>query len=239
MNTKNARQLGGQLKEWIVAGETTRAFSELKPVINEKIPFRIVGLIGDGLGDLDHSRLFPFLDLLAETHTQGGWVIIGTALNRVYPQDPSQVLRQCAGYIVLGDVWYATDILGERVPGPALVTDFRRTLSHLETWRDSANPWVRRSIGVAAHFWAKRSRGEAALAARAAKLLTLLEPMFEDQEIEAVKGVGWGLKTLGRMYPEQMTSWLQSQSGRPHRAIMLRKALTYLTTDQKAKILAS
>jgi hypothetical protein len=237
MKTKEARELGNQLSELISGGDIGSALSSLEPVLQQKIPFRIVGLIGEALGAMDHSRLFPFLDRVAATHTQGGWVIIGTSLNQAYAQVPIQVLRRCAGYIGLGDVWYAADILGERVPGPALVTDFQNALPQLEIWRASPNPWVRRAVGVAVHFWAKRSRGETALEGQVSEILALMAPLFQEWEMEAVKGIGWGLKTVGKMYPHLLAGWLPVQVGRPHRAIMLRKALTYLTPEQKEDVL--
>jgi hypothetical protein len=50
--------------------------------------------------------------------------------------------------------------------------------------------------------------------------------------------VGWGLKTLGRHYPDLVTNWLAEDvrpSQRRHRALMLRKALTYLSEEQRAR----
>ena len=32
--------------------------------------------------------------------------------------------------------------------------------------------------------------------------------MFEEWEMDAVKGVGWGLKTLGKHYPDLVADWL-------------------------------
>jgi hypothetical protein len=54
----------------------------------------------------------------------------------------------------------------------------------------------------------------------------------------AVKGVGWGLKTMGRQYPELVTDWLAEQvvpSELRFRTLMLRKALTYLSDEQRAR----
>jgi hypothetical protein len=54
--------------------------------------------------------------------------------------------------------------------------------------------------------------------------------------MQAVKGIGWGLKTLGRYYPDLMSDWLTVlvlQEKRPHRVIMLRKACTYLPDEQR------
>jgi hypothetical protein len=136
-------------------------------------------------------------------------------------------------------VWYATDILGERVPGPALVSNFEAALPLLAPWRQDANHWIRRTVGVAAHFWAKRARGAPEYIPQAQNLLAFLAPMFEERDVDAVKGVGWGLKTLGKYYPDVLTDWLAQQAAdrRPHRALMLRKALTFLPPAQQARVL--
>jgi hypothetical protein len=54
--------------------------------------------------------------------------------------------------------------------------------------------------------------------------------------MDAVKGVGWGLKTLGRYYPDLVAEWLPRQVIRRHRALMLRKALTYLSDEQRTRV---
>jgi hypothetical protein len=71
-------------------------------------------------------------------------------------------------------------------------------------------------------------------------LLDFLKPMFEEWDMRAVKGVGWGLKTLGRYYPDLVAGWLARSvvpAERHHRALMLRKALTFLSEEQRARAL--
>jgi hypothetical protein len=68
-------------------------------------------------------------------------------------------------------------------------------------------------------------------------LLAFLEPMFEEWEMAAAKGVGWGLKTLGRYYPDLLVAWLPRQLSRRHRAVIERKALTYLSEAQTRRVL--
>jgi len=153
-------------------------------------------------------------------------------------RDAAGAFARARSFIVAADVWYAPDVLGERVPGPALVADFEPSLALLSPWREDASRWVRRAVGVTVHYWAKRSRGAAEHTAQAETLLTFLEPMFEEWDLDAVKGVGWGLKTLGRYYPDLMTDWLTQQvARRRHRALMLRKALTYLSDQQRACVM--
>jgi len=56
--------------------------------------------------------------------------------------------------------------------------------------------------------------------------------------MDVVKGVGWGLKTLGRYYPDLVADWLAQQvvhRQQRYRTLMLRKALTYLPDEQRAR----
>jgi len=254
MKTKEARELGERIAALVQAGQMTQAYVLLAPVLAKRTPFRLLDRIGEavGAGSLEVAcpelalsevegrsrRVNAFLDRVAADKTEGGWVVIASALGAQLDRDPAGVFARCREYIVAADVWYATDILGERVPGPALVADFQPSLGLLAPWREAANRWVRRTVGVAVHFWAKRSRGAAEHTAQAEALLAFLEPMFEERDMDAVKGVGWGLKTLGRYYPDLVADWVAQQvvqRQRRHRALMLRKALTYLSDEQRAR----
>ena len=196
--------------------------------------------IGEPIGAGPLREVNAFLALIADDRTEGGWVIIASGLRGQLDRDLPGALARCRGHIIDANVWYAADILGEGVMGEALVAHFHPALKQLLSWRQDPQPWIRRAIGVAVHFWAKRSRGAPARALEAQALLSLLEPMFWEWDMAAVKGVGWGLKTLGRYYPELVTDWLAQNVGlreRRHRALMLRKALTYLSDEQRARVM--
>jgi 3-methyladenine DNA glycosylase AlkD len=199
----------------------------------------MLDLLGQAVGEGPTELVSPFLAEVASQRTLGGWVVIGSALREQLARDLVAPMGQCREYIVAADAWYATDILGERVPGPALVVHFSRTLALLKPWRVDGNPWVRRAAGVAVHHWAKRARGAPDTFARAGRLVHFLDPMFEDEAVESIKGVGWGLKTLGKTYPELVTRWLEEQlivRGRKPRALMLRKAVTYLPPGLRSRL---
>ncbi len=237
MKTKEARELGAQIASLFQAKQVEPAYALLSPVLAERTPFRLLDLIGKAVGTGPMEAVNVFLKRIAADKTEGGWVVIASALREQLDRDPVGAFARCRAFIIAADIWYGTDILGERVPGPALVANFQPSLELLAPWREDSNVWIRRTVGVAVHFWAKRSRGERA--AEAETLLAFLEPMFEEWEMDAVKGVGWGLKTLGRYYPALVTDWLVEQvihQQRRHRALMLRKALKYLPDEHKARV---
>jgi 3-methyladenine DNA glycosylase AlkD len=239
VKAQEAIELGQGAALLVKKGEETKALVLLSPVLAARTPFRLLEHIGAAIGTGPTPRVDNFLKRIASDKTEGGWVIIGCALRQQLDRELAGALARCRKFIVAADVWYGCDILAERVPGPALIADLGTATKLLALWREDDNRWVRRSVGVAVHFWAKRSLGLPENAGHAETLLEFLEPMFEEQDPDAVKGVGWGLKTLGKYYPELASSWLAEQivhRRRHPRALTLRKSMTYLSVDQRARV---
>lgn len=240
MRAPEARQLGTRLGTLVMNGELDQAYALLAPVLAERTPFAKLDLIGKAVGNAPLEVTNSFLERIAADKTEGGWVVIGSALGAQLDRDQVGAFSRCRMFILAADVWYGTDILAERVPGPALVRFFFPAMEQLASWQEDSNRWVRRAVGVAAHFWAKRSRGVGESMAEAGELLKLLGPMFWEWEMDTVKGVGWGLKTLGRYYPDLVSDWLVNEII-PHqyryRTLMLRKTMTYLSPEQHALIM--
>ncbi|MGD8585250.1 MAG: DNA alkylation repair protein [Chloroflexota bacterium] len=228
MNSRQADALGGRLADRLAKDDVVGAYGLLKPILEQRTLFRMLDRMAAAAGPCPWPQTITFLDQAAAAAHEGRWVIIGALLWQQYPGRPAATISECRRYIMAADSWYGADILGERVPGPALVEDFVSAQDLLVSWRGDPNRWVRRALGVAVHFWAKRSRGDEALESQAQTLLDFLTPMFEEWEMDAAKGIGWALKTLGKHYPGQLTRWLVAQSGRSHRRLLLRKAMTYL-----------
>jgi 3-methyladenine DNA glycosylase AlkD len=236
MDMQTAIQTGEKIVSQLESGGVESAFALLAPILAERTPFRFLDRIGSTIGVSEFEAIDNFLERVAAENTEGGWPVIGSVLRSQMDRDLEKAFSRAQHYIIAADVWYGADILGERVPGPGLATHFEVALPLLSAWRENPNQWVRRAVGVAVHFWAKRAKGNPALDNQALVLLDLLEPMFTEREIDAVKGVGWGLKTMGRYYPNLMVTWLPKQVGRRHQSIVLNKAMKFLTETQKKRI---
>jgi hypothetical protein len=238
MRVREARELGKRVAGLVQSGQVAQAYASLAPVLAARTPFPMLGRIGEAIGAGPLGPANTFLEHVAAAKTEGGWVVIGSALGQHLTRDLEGAFARCREFIIVADVWYAADVLGERVPGPALVADFQPSLDLLAPWREDGNRWVRRTVGISAHLWAKRSGGTAERTAQAEALLALMAPMFEEWDMDAAKGVGWGLKTLGKYYPDLVADWLAQQvipAQRRYRTLMLRKALTYLSDEQRAR----
>ena len=233
---KEARRFGGEIAAELNKGNFSNAYKIIFPYLNDRNPFRLLDLVGTALANCLPSCVYPFLDTIAEAGTEGGWVVIASALHALQGTETSEILYRSRKYIKQADIWYACDIFGERVCGPALLSDFNQTINCLFSWRSDPNPWIRRCIGVAVHFWAKRTKGNINHHSNARILLDFINPLFEEKDMRAAKGIGWGLKTIGRYYPQIAYKWLTNAliiEKRHPLSIIKRKALTYLPEKMK------
>ena len=239
MRVNEARRIGKQVAMLVHSGYPHAAYQLLVPTLAERTRFPMLERIGEpiGAGRIDSAN--AFLELAVQGKTEGGWVVIGAALRGQLGRDMPGAFKRARDAIRAAQVWYASDIIGERVPGQALVEYFDAALEQLDPWRGDSCRWVRRSVGVAVHLWAKRSHGDDELGSRAVALMDFLEPLMPDWDMDSVKGTGWGLKTLGKYYPEALTDWLVERlPGQPRmRAIVRRKAMTYLSAEQRKRVL--
>jgi len=241
MNTHEADRIGESIFDLLKNGDILLAFQKLEPTLLQPVHFVYLDRIGRKIGVVDCDTLVPFLDQIAAGKYEGGWVVIGSALCQKLASNRVDVFALCRQYILAGDIWYTTDILGERIPGPSLLDDFRASLGLLSSWRFDPNDWIRRCVGVAGHFFAKRAHGRPEFTERIQDLLVFLEPMLEEQKTIAIRGgVGWALKTTGRYYPAVLTAWLEEQlnkKGCTPKPLMVRKATLYLPQEVRSRFL--
>ena len=239
MNRTEARKLATGCRDALIAGDVDDALAQLRPVVASRTPFPLLDRIGQVIAEaaaINPAGFTALLDGLAGTGAIGAWPLIGSTLAAAYLlNDTPRAFAEARRYIVQAGVWHATDAIGERVLGEGLRADFNTALSLLEDWREEANPWLRRAVGVAVHLYTKRERDRPEQAAR---LLDLLEPLFDERDTYALKGVGWGLKTIGKFYPDLLVPWLREQvTTKKPRKLMVRKAVTYLPDEVKAEFL--
>jgi 3-methyladenine DNA glycosylase AlkD len=235
MNSKDADRLGERILQRITDGDPDGGHALLAPYLERRTPFRLLDRIGMRIGAGPLKKTNSYLDALARGKAIGTWPLIGSALAAQLDRDFEGALARCRKLIILGDVWYAADTLAERMPGAALVNEFDGALAVLAHWRKDRDRWVRKSCGVAVHLWAKRTHGDPRRLPKAKKLLAFLGPLFGEQDVDAVKGIGWALKTLGRYYPDVLAPWLAARVSRARsfRPLMLRKATTYLPSKDR------
>ena len=136
-------------------------------------------------------------------------------------------------YIIKGDVWYVCDIIGERSIGHAVVEYFDESILWLTTFLDDDKKWVKRSAGVAIHFFGKRVVDQPE---KTKILLQVVEPYLEEKQKDFVKGIGWGLKTIGKHHPDILVDFMKKQAHKSMSALLIKKAVTYLEEEKKNEV---
>lgn len=231
-------ELSKSISEKIKEEEYKKALEILRPVLDEKIKFYKLDRLGLELGrkNLEEKEKFiHFTDQIIEYDAMGGYVIVSKSLIPFLDHDLNTVMRKSMEYILKGDIWHVCDNMSERSVGQGLVDHFEETIPWLNKFLYSGEPWLQRSTGVAIHFYTKRVRDNPEGIQR---LLELVKPYIEVKDTNAAKGIGWGIKTMGRYYPEIQIEFLKElkNSDKKVSSIIWRKALTYLEEKQKIEI---
>ncbi|MCW4016920.1 MAG: hypothetical protein NWF06_11160 [Candidatus Bathyarchaeota archaeon] len=159
MNRKWARSTAERCVEAITQKDKEGLWKVLNPVLDAKVPFPLLDEIGKSLGTagkLDKTRYFRVFDEIVATKKMGGYVIVGQALACFLETELEASIQKATKVIIEGKTWYVCDIVGERVFGQALVSYFEAAVLVLERMTSLENQEVKRSIGVAVHFFAKR-----------------------------------------------------------------------------------
>lgn len=238
-STQSLQQLAEEFASYVRKNEFNYAAQKLKPLLNTKCSFSKLDLLGTFIGHEAKENPAKFLrafDCVIDYQAMGGFVVVGEALVSFLETDFEVAMRKSREYIIKGATWYVCDIIGERSLGKATVKYFDRTLPFLKSFLEDENKWVKRSAGISIHFFAKRNREDPE---KAKALLELLAPHIEEKQVAVVKGIGWGLKTIGKNYPGVLVPFLieQLRAKKKLSKLMMRKALTYLPADKKAEVL--
>jgi 3-methyladenine DNA glycosylase AlkD len=130
-------------------------------------------------------------------HTIGGNVIVGILLQKRLEQSLFETLKIAAQFIIKESVWYACDIIGERVWGVALLTYPNEVLPFLATIKPTDDIWLVRLIGIAGHYAIKKG-----LSFEADEVLFQLILNHQNHKsILVKKAIAWSAKTTKRCHP--------------------------------------
>ena len=225
----------------IESGQINKVWDKLFPILNKRTPFNMLDIIGSRIGEraLSHkNKYLEFFDLLSAKKLMGGYVVIAQSLIYFLQNDCRECFEKAKEYMIEGDEWYVCDTFGERVLGYAMIDHYDKTRSLFQEFICDENHWVRRSVGVAAHFFTKRCQGDKRDDQKAAEILELLTPQICERDIRILKGIGWGLKTLGRYYPKLLVPYMKTQiSSKRISAVIIKKCVTYLDEVSRNEIL--
>jgi len=76
--------------------------------------------------------------------------------------------------------------------------------SQYQQWNKSENPWERRQSLVGMLLYSKKRK----TLLPATKLLDMVEPLIADKDYFVQKGLGWALREIGNVYPDETIAFL-------------------------------
>jgi len=119
--------------------------------------------------------------------------------------DTEEVWKVVVKWVVRIDNWAHSDGLSdiyahlmERMPDIIY--------AQYQLWNQSANPWERRQSLVGMLLYSKKRK----ILLPASKLLDMVEPLIADKDYFVQKGLGWALREIGNIYPDQAMAFLNT-----------------------------
>ena len=168
-------------------------------LLNSKIKFPLLEYCAEEIYDqTPKDQHFKICDEISALKTIGGDVIIGILLRNHLSQNTGIIFEKAANYIAHSGTWQATDIIGERVFGPALLLHFESALNNLKTLSSHPNNWVVRSIGPGCHNAVKNGLS----ADKVKALFELLISLSGAKDYHIKTGIGWAAKTVAKFHPD-------------------------------------
>ncbi|MFT5820355.1 MAG: hypothetical protein ACI8ZM_001594 [Crocinitomix sp.] len=172
---------------------------------------------------LAHKVKFPLLEFCAKTlfenlnavdqvilcdaicarKTEGGNVILGIILQLRLPDKFEESIQKARTYIADADEWYVCDIIGERVWGVALLTQFESMIKVVEQLSVDKSHWVVRSLGAGANYAIKKGLEKV----KVDQVFLLLMTMVKTNDRQIKQGVGWAAKTTAKFHPDIISKY--------------------------------
>lgn len=126
------------------------------------------------------------------------------SLVHLFREEPSknrlQDLLKISGQI---DNWVHSDTLSD------IFADYLENnpgfLSVLKKWNRSSNPWLRRLSIVSIYYYARFRKKKV----KASLALKMIENLIEDSHFFVQRGVGWSLREVDRVSPQQQRSFVK------------------------------
>lgn len=170
-----------------------------KKILKQKIRFPALEFFAEqSFKSIPNKQLYKFLDKIIALDEIGSYVIAGKLLQLNLKCDLSGSHKKANEYILQGNVWYACDIISERVLGIMLLEHPEETIEINRKQINSDNFWLIRSIGVATHLATKWGLQKKYIKQQ----FELLLSKANTTDHHATTGIGWAAKTIAKFHPD-------------------------------------
>jgi hypothetical protein len=168
-------------------------------ILKQKIRFPVLEYFAELLFEIiPNKHLYKFLDKLIALDEIGSYTIAGKLLQLNLKNDFSGSHKKANEYILQGNVWYACDMISERVLGVMLLNHAEETITINKKQIAGENFWLIRSVGVATHLATKWGLPKK----YAIQQFELLLGKANVTDYHATTGIGWAAKTIAKFHPD-------------------------------------
>jgi 3-methyladenine DNA glycosylase AlkD len=168
-------------------------------VLRHKVKFPILEYAAQEINQqLSRAEQDALIDKVAAAKHISSYPIIGKLIQLRLREGLKDNYDLAIKHIILGDEWYACDIISERVFGEGTLLDFEVSLSLMKAMGSHGNIWIERSIGIATHYATKKKLPRA----QVEQLLLLMIRHAWKTQYFTKKGIGWAGKTIGKYHPD-------------------------------------
>ncbi|MBO3697957.1 DNA alkylation repair protein [Roseivirga sp. E12] len=170
-----------------------------RDILAHRVKFPILEYVAIQLSKiLNASEIDDLLERLAVVKHESCYPVIGKLLQLQLDTNVSGMFNKAVDHIIRADVWYACDIISERVFGEGALRNFDISYMHFVKMGDHENMWIQRSIGIATHYATKKKIPKE----QVEQLLFLMLEHGHKTKLYIKKGVGWPAKTIARFHPD-------------------------------------
>lgn len=167
--------------------------------MQHKVKFPVLEYLATEINQqLSRAEQDALIDKVAAAKHISGYPIIGKLIQLRLREGLKDNYELAIKHIILGDEWYACDIISERVFGEGTLLDFQTSLSMMKQMGNHGNKWIERSIGIATHYATKKKLPRT----QVEQLLLLVITQAWKTQYFTKKGIGWAGKTIGKYHPD-------------------------------------
>lgn len=168
-------------------------------ILSHKVKFPILEYAALALNKtLSSDQIGDLFERLAAAKREACYPIIGKLIQLRLKREIAAPFSQAIDHIIEADVWYACDIISERVFGEGLLENFEASYQQLLEMGSHQNMWIQRSIGISTHYATKKKLPKH----QVEKLLFLMLDHGHKTQLYIKKGIGWPAKTIAKFHPD-------------------------------------
>jgi len=174
-------------------------------------------------------------DTIVERKTDSAYSLSSLIMNSILTQRMKECFDRSRIYLSDTRRWFSSDVYALHVVCEGLKHDFTKAIEYLRDFTNDPSVWVKRCVGIAVHHYARQVKD---MPERISVLLDLLKDLVREKDVRVAKGIGWGLRSIGGSYPDQLVRFAKENFARKRVSkLLFRVSVASLPLDDKEELL--